>query len=72
MNNPLRYGGHTFYQYQMSASEMAQRRGEVSSTFQVVRNPSWLTPYLSTVLISLGLLLQFCSHLWNAVKRRIS
>jgi cytochrome c biogenesis protein ResB len=36
MNNPLRYGGQTFYQYQMSAGEMAQRQGMTpSSTFQV-------------------------------------
>lgn len=73
MNNPLRYGGNTFYRYQMSAGEMAQRAGAVpTSTFQVVRNPSWLTPYLSTVIISLGLLVQFLSHLWTAVKRRIA
>lgn len=71
MNNPLRYSGLTFYQYQMSAGEMAQRAGAPpSSTFQVVRNPSWLTPYLSCILIASGLLIQFGSHLIGFLKRR--
>ncbi len=71
MNNPLRYGGQTFYQYQMSAGEMASRAGmRPSSTFQVVRNPGWLTPYISTVLISAGLLLQFAIHLFGFLKRK--
>ena len=71
MNNPLRYSGLTFYQYQMAAGEMAEQEGVIpSSTFQVVRNPSWLTPYASCVLISLGLLVQFLSHLVTFLKRR--
>jgi len=71
MNNPLRYSGLTFYQYQMSAGEMTQRAGmPPSSTFQVVRNPGWLTPYLSCVMIATGLLVQFGSHLLGFLKRR--
>jgi hypothetical protein len=71
MNNPLRYGGQTFYQYQMSAGEMARRQGMTpSSTFQVVRNPGWLTPYVSTVLMSLGLMVQFSYHLVGFVRRK--
>jgi hypothetical protein len=71
MNNPLRYSGLTFYQYQMSAGEMAQRAGSPpSSTFQVVRNPSWLTPYLSCIMVATGLLVQFGSHLIGFLKRR--
>jgi hypothetical protein len=71
MNNPLRYNGLTFYQFQMSAGEVAQQIHRTpSSTFQVVRNPSWLTPYASCVLISLGLLVQFLSHLVGFVKKR--
>ena len=71
MNNPLRYAGLTFYQYQMSAGEMAQRTGmPPSSTFQVVRNPGWLTPYLSCVMVATGLLVQFGSHLLGFLKRR--
>lgn len=71
MNNPLRYAGQTFYQYQMSAGEMASNAGAApSSTFQVVRNPGWLTPYLSCILISLGLVVQFGTHLFGFAKRR--
>ena len=71
MNKPLRYGGLTFFQYQMAAGEMVEQAGATpSSTFQVVRNPSWLTPYISCVLIALGLLVQFGSHLFGFVKRK--
>src|SRR5262249_51145956 len=44
MNNPLRYEGLTFFQYQMGEDEQDQTRS--TSTLQVVRNPAWLTPYL--------------------------
>jgi hypothetical protein len=71
MNNPLRYAGLTFFQYQMAAGEIAERAGvPPSSTFQVVRNPSWLTPYISCVMISSGLLVQFLTHLVGFVRRR--
>ncbi len=70
MNNPLRYAGLTFFQFQMEAAEMHQA-GQASSTFQVVRNPSWLTPYLACILVALGLIIQFMTHLFKfATKRR--
>ena len=73
MNNPLRYSGLTLFQYQMTGEEMAARTGQrVSSTFQVVRNPSWLTPYLSCVMVAAGLIIQFMMHLFAfAGKRRM-
>jgi hypothetical protein len=52
MNNPLRYGGLTFYQYQMNADSHF-------SVLEVVRNPSWQLPYISCSLIALGLVIQF-------------
>jgi len=61
MNNPLRYAGLTFFQYQMGREEMGASRG--TSVLQVVRNPSWLTPYLGCVLVAFGLLVQFGIHL---------
>jgi len=63
MNNPLRYGGNTYYQYQMAAATG-------SSTLQVVRNPSWLTPYISCTLVGLGLVWQFMTHLLGFLRRR--
>jgi hypothetical protein len=64
MNEPLRYAGLTFFQYQMTAGEMAQKRGlRPSSVLQVVQNPGWRTPYISCILVTLGLLVQFLMHL---------
>ncbi|MBI5691878.1 MAG: cytochrome c biogenesis protein ResB [Verrucomicrobia bacterium] len=63
MNNPLRYGGLTFYQ---SGFENNDR----TTILQVVRNPSWLIPYVACGLMSVGLLLQFGVHLAGFVGRR--
>lgn len=52
MNDPLRYKGYTFYQ--ASFSENSQ--GE-SSELAVVKNQGRLFPYISTIIISLGLIL---------------
>jgi hypothetical protein len=64
MNNPLRYGGETFYQ-----SGYDERDDKVT-ILQVVRNPGWLTPYVSCALISLGLAVQFLGRLVAFVRRR--
>jgi hypothetical protein len=64
MNNPLRYEGETFYQ---SGYDPDDPRVTI---LQVVRNPSWLTPYLACVLVGLGLTIQFLTHLVEFAKRR--
>ncbi|NQU11562.1 cytochrome c biogenesis protein ResB [bacterium] len=63
MNNPLRYAGETYYQ----ASFDTDNQGTI---LQVVRNPSWLTPYFSCVLVSAGLLIQFATHLFGFAAAR--
>ncbi|OHE86447.1 MAG: ResB protein required for cytochrome C biosynthesis, partial [Verrucomicrobia bacterium RIFCSPLOWO2_12_FULL_64_8] len=63
MNNPLRYGGLTFYQYQMDAASH-------TSALQVVRNPSWRLPYVACVLMGAGLVIQFGIHLFGFVRKR--
>lgn len=68
MNHPLRYEGLTFYQYQMGRDELDANRG--TSVLQVVRNPSWLTPYVACVLVGVGLLVQFLSHLVRFIGER--
>ncbi len=68
MNNPLRYAGLTFYQYQMGQAEAEGRAG--SSTLEVVRNPSWLTPYFGCALVALGMIYQFLFHLINFIAKR--
>jgi len=73
MNHPLRYGGYTFYQYQMDAGQMAEQAGRVpSSVLSVVRNPSWLTPYIGCGMVGAGLLTQFMFHLVGFVSKRKS
>jgi len=56
MNTPLRHRGKTFYQYQMN-------KAADYTVFQVIRNPSWLVPYIACILLSVGLLWQFSFHL---------
>jgi hypothetical protein len=63
MNNPLRYGGLTFYQ---AGFENDDR----TTVLQVVRNPSWLVPYIACALMTLGLTVQFGIHLFGFVRRR--
>ena len=71
MNHPLRYGGLTFYQYQMDAGQVADQAGRVpSSVLSVVRNPSWLTPYIGCAMVGIGLLIQFALHLLDFTSRR--
>ncbi len=66
MNNPLRYDGEAFYQ----ASYDKDDRGTV---LQVVRNPSWLTPYVACLIVGVGLVVQFLMHLMDFLrKRRVS
>jgi hypothetical protein len=52
MNEPLRHGGLTFYQASFG-------KDDTLSVLQVVRNPAWTLPYVSCVLVSLGLLWHF-------------
>ena len=67
MNNPLRYEGQTFYQYQMDQVQVEQNRGSV---LEVVRNPGWLTPYLGCILVGGGMAYQFLLHLVGFITKR--
>ena len=68
MNKPLRYNGETFYQ--AGFDEHNDERERKITILQVVHNPSWLTPYFSCVLVALGMIVQFASHLIGFAKRR--
>ena len=71
MNHPLRYGGYTFYQYQMSAGELVERAGQTPySVLSVVRNPGWLTPYVGCGMVGVGLIIQFLKHLTGFVSKK--
>ena len=65
MNSPLRYKGETFYQASFDETDPRAR----ATVLEVVHNPSWLTPYLSCLLVGFGLLVQFCSHLAGFVRK---
>jgi hypothetical protein len=71
MNHPLRYGGYTYYQYQMDAGQVAEQAGRTpSSVLSVVRNPSWLTPYIGCAMVGAGLIVQFLFHLVGFVSKQ--
>lgn len=63
MNNPLRYAGLTFYQASFDNDDK-------TTVLQVVRNPSWLIPYIACLTMWLGLTIQFCMHLVGFMRKR--
>ncbi len=71
MNAPLRYAGLTFYQYQMTAGELAENAGLTpTSVLQVVHNPGWLTPYIGCAMVAAGLVTQFLFHLAGFIAKK--
>ena len=62
MNHPLRYGGLTFYQ-------AAFANEDTTSIFQVVKNPGWLLPYISVLLMGFGMSFQFGMHFLKFLKK---
>jgi hypothetical protein len=65
MNQPLRYEGKAFYQASFG-------KGDTLSVLQVVDNPGWLLPYVSCVLVTVGLLIHFAVSLRRSMRRRAS
>jgi len=63
MNNPLRYGGYTFYQSGFTNDDL-------TTILQVVKNPSWLIPYVACGMMTAGLAVQFLIHLAGFARRR--
>jgi hypothetical protein len=63
MNHPLRYEGLTFYQASFANQD-------TTSIFQVVRNPGWLLPYISVMLMGLGMCVQFGMHFFKFLGKR--
>lgn len=64
MNNPLRYAGLTYYQAGFENNDR-------TTVLQVVRNPSWLLPYIACVMMGLGLTIQFGIHLVGFARKRV-
>ena len=63
MNNPLRHAGLTFYQAGFDNDDK-------TTILQVVRNPGWVLPYVSCIMMGLGLIIQFGIHLLGFIRKR--
>ncbi|MFN6302451.1 MAG: cytochrome c biogenesis protein CcsA [Planctomycetota bacterium] len=58
MNSPMRFRGETYYQSQYTSAAQSPLRVE-QTVLQVVTNAGWLIPYVSCVLVGLGMLAHF-------------
>ena len=67
MNNPLRALGETFYQ---SNYFREPGTGVESTTLAVVTNTGWMIPYVSCMIVAVGMLAQFLLTLLRFVKRQ--
>ena len=64
MNHPLRYSGKTFFQASFDPEN------DKATVLQVVRNPGWVTPYISCAMVGAGMLIQFLTHLIGFTRKR--
>lgn len=69
MNNPLRFAGETFYQ---SSYHRDPRTGIETTTLQVVTNAGWMIPYVSCMIVVVGLIAHFWIVLLRFLNRRAS
>ena len=69
MNNPLRFAGETFYQSNYGRSPTT---GVEYTGLQVVTNTGWRIPYVSCMMVVIGMLAQFGITLRRFLQRRES
>ncbi|MHB0955803.1 MAG: cytochrome c biogenesis protein [Pirellulaceae bacterium] len=67
MNNPLRFAGETFYQSNYGRD---QATGTEYTGLQVVTNTGWRIPYVSCMMVAVGMLAQFWVTLGRFLRRR--
>ena len=65
MNSPMRFAGETFYQ-----SGYKEIEGHRVTTLQVVDNAGWMLPYVSCMIVGVGMLAQFGGVLSRFLARR--
>ena len=63
MNHPLRYRGKTSFQASFDPEN------DKATVLQVVRNPGWVTPYISCAMVG-WMLIQFLTHLVGFTRKR--
>lgn len=66
MNNPMRFAGKTFYQSGYSMTD----DGQEVTTLQVVDNVGWMTPYVSCMIVWVGMMFHFGQTLLRYLGRR--
>ena len=69
MNNPLRYRGATFYQSNYGTDPASRKE---YTGLQVVTNTGWRIPYVSCMIVAIGMLAQFWVTLSRYLTRRAS
>lgn len=69
MNNPLRYRGETYYQSEWTVDPIS---GKKMTILQVVSNTGWMIPYVSCMIVVVGMLYQFSLTLLRFLRRRSS
>lgn len=67
MNNPLRYAGETFYQSNVGSDPITNAE---TTGLQVVTNAGWMIPYVSCMIVVVGLVFQFGNTLLRFLNRR--
>lgn len=67
MNDPLRYSGETFYQ---SGYYADPRTGQETTTLSVVTNLGWMIPYVSCMVVVVGMFYHFMITLLRFLGRR--
>jgi ABC-type transport system involved in cytochrome c biogenesis permease subunit len=66
MNNPLRFAGETFYQ---SSYHRDPTTGVEGTTLSVVTNTGWMIPYVSCMIVAVGMLTHFSLALMRFLNR---
>ncbi|WP_417848176.1 cytochrome c biogenesis protein CcsA [Thalassoglobus sp.] len=66
MNNPMRFAGKTFYQSNYGLVEGNRE----FTTLQVVDNAGWMTPYVSCMIVWVGMMFHFGQTLLRYLGRR--
>src|SRR5207248_4515900 len=66
MNNPLPFNGETFYQSNVGVDPITR---EETTGLQVVTNAGWMIPYVSCMIVAVGMLFQFSVALLRFLKR---
>ena len=66
MNNPLRYAGETFYQSGYAGPPQTQVE---TTTLSVVTNAGWMIPYVSCMIVIVGLASHFLGTLMRFLRR---